>query len=117
MQEAEINYFGTRYTIGSRELKGKKLLNTKTFRKADQLAEFDPEQRRVLAKACLDSGKTAGRSEMTALAQAKLAYVKEALNLCTQYRCPVAQGLLLLIRAILLLPRRSWSRQNGDCCV
>lgn len=70
IQDAEVDYFGTRYSAGSRELKSRKLLSKKVFRKAAQLDEFTSEQRRGLAQACLMSGETAGKSEMTALTQA-----------------------------------------------
>jgi len=94
IQDAEIDYFGARYSAGSRELKSRRLLSRKTFRKAGQLTEFDPEQRRVLAKSCLESGGTAGRSEMTAMAQAKLAYVSEVLDLCAQHHCKVIASII-----------------------
>lgn len=94
IQDAETDYFGTRYSAGSRELKSKKLISKKTFRKASQLADFDPEERRALATACLESGETAGRSEVTALAQAKLAYVSEVLDLCAQHHCKVIASII-----------------------
>ncbi len=94
IQEAEIDYFGTRYSAGHRELKSKKLLSKKVFRKAAQLDEFDPEERRVLARACLESGETASKSQMTALAQAKLAYVGKILELCCQHHCRVIASII-----------------------
>ncbi|PNU20863.1 DUF3800 domain-containing protein [Geothermobacter hydrogeniphilus] len=87
IQGAEIRHFGTRYSHGRRELKAKKLLNRKTFRKARQLDPFPVEERQVLARACLEQGDAAGRREITALAQAKLAYVEELLEICTRFRC------------------------------
>lgn len=94
IQDAETDYFGTRYSAGSRELKSKKLLNRKTFRKAAQMAEFNADERRALSKSCLDSGETAGRCEMSALAQAKLAYVGEVLDLCAQHHCKVIASVI-----------------------
>lgn len=94
IQEAETDFFGTRYSAGNRELKSRKLLTRKTFRKAAQLDAFEPDQRRALSKACLESGASAGRSEMTALAQAKLAYVTEVLDLCAQHHCKVIASVI-----------------------
>ena len=44
VQQAEIRQFGTRYSHGHRELKAKKILNRKTFRKAHQLSPFPPKK-------------------------------------------------------------------------
>lgn len=104
IQDAETDYFGTRYSAGSRELKSRKLLGRKTFRKAAQLDEFEPDQRRALSRACLESGSTAGRSEMTALAQAKLAYATEVLDLCAQHHCKVIAS-IIRNNAAVALPR------------
>jgi hypothetical protein len=87
VQEAELRHFGIRYSHGKRELKAKKILNRKTFRKAQQLTLFPPDERRSLARDCLERGDAAGIREITALAQAKLAYVEEILEICARYRC------------------------------
>jgi hypothetical protein len=87
LQEAEERLFGRRYTLEERELKGKKLLKAKTFRLASQLPPIETEPRRQYARQCLDDGANAGRHHLTALAQAKLAYVREALETCARYRC------------------------------
>jgi hypothetical protein len=87
VQEAEIRNFGTRYSHGSRELKAKKILKRKTFRQAQQGPLLPPEERCELAKRCLEAGDQAGRRELTALAQAKLAYVEEVFAICARYRC------------------------------
>jgi len=94
IQDAEIDCFGTRYSAGSRELKSKKLLNAKSFRKAGQLPKFDSELRRALARYCLECGETAGLEEVTALAQAKLAYVRDILDLCAQHHCKVIASII-----------------------
>lgn len=87
VQDAEIRNFGTRYSQGQRELKAKKILKKKTFRQARQAQSFAPEERRELAKRCLEAGNEAGKREITALAQAKLAYIEEVLEICARYRC------------------------------
>lgn len=87
LRGSELAMFGRRYTAGSGELKGKKILKRKVFRHAEQLPLLEPVERRELAKKCLDSGSTANRREITALAQAKIAFVREVLGLCVRFRC------------------------------
>ncbi len=87
LQEAEVRHFGTRYSGGERELKAKKLLKTKTYKLAAGVSLFPVEERRQLAKSALEVGETAGRDELAALAQAKLAYTTDVLDICARYRC------------------------------
>ncbi len=87
IQAAEIRYFGRRYSRGKEELKGKKILKKKVYRQARQLPPIPESERCVLAQSCLDEGSTAGKYEITALAQAKLAYVSELFNICSRFRC------------------------------
>ena len=87
IQQAEIEYFGRRYSKEQHELKARKILKSKVFRLAAQLPPFPPEQRRELARQCLDAGEKAGRSQLTALAQAKIDFVKQVLLLCARFRC------------------------------
>jgi hypothetical protein len=94
LRDAELRHFGMRYTADRGELKAKKLLKAKTFRLAAQLPPITPEERRVLAMRCLTDGAGAGRSELTALAQAKLAYVADALEICARFRCRAFASLI-----------------------
>ena len=87
VQRAEVDCFGRRYAKEEHELKAKKILKSKVFRHAVQLPPFEPEQRRALAKACLDAGDKAGRDQLTGLAQAKIEFVKQVLQLCSDFRC------------------------------
>ncbi len=87
LQEAEVRHFGIRYSGGERELKAKKLLKTKTYKLAAGVPLFPVEERRRLAKSALEAGETAGRNELAALAQAKLAYATDVLDICARYRC------------------------------
>ncbi|MEO7716125.1 MAG: DUF3800 domain-containing protein [Capsulimonas sp.] len=89
LQTAELRIFGMRYSAEERELKATKLLRAKTYRLAHQLPAFPEEERRELARRCLENGPAAGKRELTALAQAKLAYVQEVLNICARFRCRV----------------------------
>jgi hypothetical protein len=84
----EVSYFGERISAGALELKAKKLLKTKTFRHASQMSRFGESRRLELASSCLQKGRdrqSPTRSELTALGQAKIAFVKRVLTLCSQY--------------------------------
>jgi len=87
LQDAEVRIFGRRYSAERRELKAKKILKTKAFRMAAQMPPIPNETRRDLARQCLEMGEGAIREEIIALAQAKLAYVQEALDICARFRC------------------------------
>lgn len=98
IQDAEIHCFGQRVTTGLLELKGKELLKRKTFKLAKQMPAFPPEERARLAQSCLTKGTAAQgrtdssgvtRAELTALGQAKIAFVERVLELCAQYRVRV----------------------------
>lgn len=87
VQDAEMRHFGVRYSLGRAELKGKKLLKTKVYRQAQQLPPIDDEERPLLARQCLEAGARATKRQITALAQAKLVYVSEVLDICARFRC------------------------------
>jgi hypothetical protein len=87
IQQIEIECFGRRYSAGASELKGKKILKTKVFRHATSRPEFDPEERRSLAKQALDHGESANSDHLAALGQAKIDFVRRTLILCSQHRC------------------------------
>jgi hypothetical protein len=84
IQEAELDHFGRRYSGAGRELKGKKILKRKVFRHAAQMPPIKPEERRDLARTCLDDPTHATKEAITALGQAKLAYVPDVLELCAK---------------------------------
>lgn len=87
LHDAELRIFGRRYSADERELKAKKILKTKIYRQAAQMPAIPDEERRELARRCLEEGEGAGRHEITALAQAKLSYVQAALEICARFRC------------------------------
>lgn len=87
IHELELAHFGRRYSEGLRELKAKKILKSKTFRLAAQASPMDPDHRRTLAKQCLDLGESANKEKITALAQAKLEFVKDVLVACLEFDC------------------------------
>ena len=59
------------------------------FRHATNQPLFPEEERRLLAKYCLEQAATAAPKEWAALAQAKLEYVKELFDICARFRCRV----------------------------
>lgn len=84
----EDSILGLRYSAQERrEIKGRKFLKKKVFRHAAQLPPFDHEERTALARRCIEQGDSAGCREVAALAQAKLAYVQEAFELCARFHC------------------------------
>ncbi|MBX7046712.1 MAG: DUF3800 domain-containing protein [Ignavibacteria bacterium] len=85
----EEKFFGRRYSEKSKELKAKKLLKRKTFKQASQAEVIPNEKRRLLAKECLDNGNNASKEHLTALAQAKLEFIKELLLLLTRNRAKI----------------------------
>jgi hypothetical protein len=85
VQAAELECFGRRYTPEHKETKAKALLKRKTYRLAGQLPPIPPEERRHLASACLGKGSAVDRQELTALGQAKLAFVRRVLELCASH--------------------------------
>jgi len=87
LQKEEVRQFGCRYTAGPRELKAKRILNAKTFRLAQQLPLFPLPTRAVLAERALQDGSSATRRELTALAQAKLAYAERVLGIALEEGC------------------------------
>jgi hypothetical protein len=87
LQAVEILLFGTRYTKGSAELKGSKLLTSKVFRHAQLSGIVDPEKRAELARFALEHGAAATAIHLKALALAKLDYVRAALAICANYGC------------------------------
>lgn len=113
IQEAELEYFGQSVTSGPLELKGKSLLKRKTFRLAAQLPAMEAEERKALAQSCLEKGlqaqgratlSGANRAELTALAQAKIAFVNKILELCGSY----------YVKAFASIVPRSAPRPAGD---
>ena len=87
--QAELNRFGTRYSHGAQEIKAKKFLKTKVFRQAQSVEPIPEPQRTEMAKRCLLDGASSGPMEQAALAQAKLDFIADMLELCLRYRCRV----------------------------
>ncbi len=89
VQQSEEMHFGQRYADEEREMKAKRLLKRKVFRHATQSTPIPAAERRELARLCLQDGSTATREQLTALAQAKIAFVEDVLGICERFRCRV----------------------------
>ncbi|WP_245990253.1 DUF3800 domain-containing protein [Litoreibacter meonggei] len=82
LSDAQEEIFGLRlFEAYGSEAKAQKLLKKKVFTHAAQMPPFPPDQRRTLACEILQDGTAVSRDRLTALAQAKLAYVERALDL------------------------------------
>lgn len=95
IHEAEEAHFGRRVSRDEMELKAKKVLKRKTFRLAEQMPPFPAEERRRLALEALLEGIAAregGRparhtkAQLTALAQAKIAFCRTVFELCATHQ-------------------------------
>ena len=89
IRDAEELSFGLRYSHIKDEFKGKKFLKRKVFKHAAQGPAIEPERRRALAKQAIESGSTVTRDQITALGQAKLAFVSEVLDIAARFHCRV----------------------------
>lgn len=88
IRTSELSHFGgVRYASGERELKATKLLKRKVFRHAAALAPFPADERSSFARACIEHGDRASANELTGLAQAKIAYVTDLMDICARFRC------------------------------
>lgn len=82
LSDAQEAIFGLRlFEAYGSEAKAQKLLRRKVFKHAAQMDALPCAQRRILAREILDDGTNVTRERLTALAQAKLAYVETALTL------------------------------------
>ena len=89
MQDTELRLFGTRYSTGQAELKAKRLISAQVFRQAALAEHLALPERTQLAKRCLERGLGSPPRAIAALAQAKLDYVREVLEICARFRCHV----------------------------
>jgi len=94
VQASEVRCFGRRFSTEGHEVKGRALLHRRVFKHAAQGDPFEPEHRAELARELLDDPDKPSRMRLTALAQAKLAFVREVLGLCTRFRCKAFASLV-----------------------
>ncbi|HAZ07055.1 MAG TPA: DUF3800 domain-containing protein [Elusimicrobia bacterium] len=69
-----------------KEIKGGNFLNHRVFKSAGWFGTFKPDERRRLAEFSLRNGASADKKSLSALAQAKLEYVKRLFELCPKFR-------------------------------
>jgi hypothetical protein len=85
LRDAELSHFGVHYSGPLHELKARNLLDRRTFSIASQLEPLDADERRHLAReALIRPARTAWRN-LVALRQAKLAFCREALEICAAH--------------------------------
>lgn len=83
LHDSEVAHFGRRYSHGVRELKGTKILKSKTFSLAKLSCPILPHEVPVLAKESLDDGKRNNSvRHLKALSLAKIAYVSDVFSMC-----------------------------------
>lgn len=98
LHSLEYRHFGRRVSDGQLEIKAKKLLKRKVFRLAGQLGPIPVERRKRLAKCCLEKGldgSTPNMEELTALCQAKIAFVSDVMILCSRFRIKAFSSIIL----------------------
>ena len=82
MSDAQEEIFGIRlFEAYGSEAKAQKLLKRKVFKHAVQMGAFSLQDRATLSREILEDGTAVSREGLTALAQAKVAYVDRALDL------------------------------------
>lgn len=84
IHDAEVEAFGCRISLRERELKGKELLKRKTFKLARQDSPLQASERTALTRQCLATS-TPTRRQLTALGQAKIAFVDAVFDLCERH--------------------------------
>ena len=87
LHDAEVSFFGRRYSDGHRELKGSLLLKRKVFHHEALNAEVKEADIPRLARAALDDGASADVHMLKALALAKLRYVSSVFDICAELDC------------------------------
>lgn len=86
LKSSQEEHFGMRlFDAYGAEAKGLKLLKTKVFKHANQKPPLPVADRKALTHAALTDGGNVGGDQLTALGQAKLAYVADALDLCRKH--------------------------------
>lgn len=87
LKDSQEAHFGMRlFDAYGAEAKGLKLLKTKVFKHAKQKTALPAADRTALAHAALTNGGAVLGDQLTALGQAKLAYVADALRLCGKHK-------------------------------
>jgi hypothetical protein len=86
LHDAEIRNFGRRYSAGTAELKGTKILKKKVFAHAQLNVAIEAEEVSICARHALDHGAAATVKDLKALALAKMSYVRNVFEICARFR-------------------------------
>jgi hypothetical protein len=90
IHDSELAHFGRRYSGGPSELKGRKILKTKTFKLAQLNCQVLPHEVPTLAKESLDDGATnSSVRHLKGLALAKIDYVSDVFSHCDRFGCKI----------------------------
>jgi hypothetical protein len=90
LHDAEVARFGRRYSEGASELKGRRILDRRSFTHAQLNCEVLPHEAPFLAKEILDDGKDNNSvRHLKALGLAKIGYVADVFSICTSYNCKI----------------------------
>jgi Protein of unknown function (DUF3800) len=83
LKSLQKKHFGIRlFDAYGQEAKAQKLLKRKVYKHAEQSDSIELPRRTELAKQALTKGEEVRGQQLTALGQAKIAYVEDALSLC-----------------------------------
>lgn len=88
LHDTEIAHFGRRYSEGTHELKGKKILKKKVFQHATLNCDVLPNEVPTLSREVLDDGAAnCSIRHLKALGLAKISYVTDVFSICDTYGC------------------------------
>jgi hypothetical protein len=90
LHDAEVARFGRRYSEGASELKGRRILDRRSFAHARLNCEVLPHEAPLFAKEILDDGQHNNSvRNLKALGLAKIGYVSDVFSICVSYRCKI----------------------------
>jgi len=112
IKEREIFYFGDFYTQEKQELKAKKILKKKVFRLAEQLPQIEIDNIPDLAQSCFKNKQNCSKTELTALAQAKLIFIEEILNICKKFKTNIFASIINYRNPDPRLPLDDWVQND-----
>jgi len=112
IKDREKYYFGDFYNQEKQELKALKILKKKTFRLANQLPQIETDKIPELAQSCFEKKDNSTKTELTALAQAKLLFVEEILSICQKYHAQVFACIINYRNPDPRLPLDDWVQND-----
>ena len=110
IKDREMYYFGEFYTQEKHELKAKKILKKKVFRLVTQLPQIEADLIPDLAQSCFKNKHNCSRTELAALAQAKLQFIEEILIICQKFNTHVFASIINYRNPDPRLPLDDWAQ-------